>query len=323
MLFRSGMLLSSSAGNDLLFDESLCEQGRNFWNKLWNAFRLVKGWEVNSSIAQPEYCKTSIEWFENKFNASLAEINDHYDKYRMSDALMSTYKLVWDDFCSWYLELIKPAYQAPIDETTYAATIKFFENIVRILHPFMPFVSEEIWHLIADRNEGDDLIVNKWPEVKSIDQSIISNFAVAASMISEIRNFRQSKGISPKESLELIISKVGNTAALDQFGSSVIKLSNLSAINFTEEKPIGAFPFVVQHYECYIPLSEAVDKDAEKERLTKELEYTKGFLKSVDAKLSNERFVSNAKPDVVAAEQKKKADAESKIKSIEEALASL
>ena len=187
----------------------------------------------------------------------------------------------------------------------------------------MPFVSEDIWHLIADRNEGDDLIVNKWPEVKSIDQSIISNFAVAASMISEIRNFRQSKGISPKESLELIISKVGNTAALDQFGSSVIKLSNLSAINFTEEKPTGAFPFVVQHYECYIPLSEAVDKDAEKERLTKELEYTKGFLKSVDAKLSNERFVSNAKPDVVAAEQKKKADAESKIKSIEEALASL
>ncbi len=320
---RAGMLLSSPAGNDLLFDESLCEQGRNFWNKLWNAFRLVKGWEIDATLEQPDYCKTSIEWFENKFNASLAEINDHYDKYRMSDALMTTYKLVWDDFCAWYLELIKPAYQSPIDAKTYAATILFFENIVRILHPFMPFISEEIWHLIGDRKEGDDLIVSKWPEVQPINQSIISNFAVASTIISEIRNFRQSKGISPKESLELIISKVGNTIALDQFGSSIIKLSNLSTITTTDEKPIGAFPFVVQHYECYIPLSEAIDKDAEKERLTKELEYTKGFLKSVAAKLNNERFVINAKPDVVAAEQKKKADAESKIKSIEEALASL
>jgi valyl-tRNA synthetase len=283
----------------------------------------VKGWEIDTNIPQPEYCKTSIEWFENKFNASLAEINEHYDKYRMSDALMTTYKLVWDDFCAWYLELIKPAYQSPIDAATYNATIKFFENIVRILHPFMPFVSEEIWHLLADRKEGDDLIINSWPAVQSVDQSIIGNFVIASTVVSEIRNFRQSKGISPKESLELIISKVGNTAALDQFGSSVIKLANLSAINFTDEKPTGAFPFVVQHYECYIPLSEAIDKDAEKDRLTKELEYTKGFLKSVAAKLSNERFVSNAKPDVVAAEQKKKADAESKIKSIEEALASL
>lgn len=320
---RVGMLLSSPAGNDLLFDEGLCEQGRNFWNKIWNAFRLVKGWEVSSTIEQPSSNIASIEWFQNRLYAATAEINDHYDKYRISDALMSTYKLIWDDFCAWYLELIKPTYQHPIDVKTYEATVDFFEKIVSILHPFMPFISEEIWHLLRERKQGDDLIVSKWPIHFAADKSLLDDFSIASGIITEVRNFRQSKGVSPKEQIELLYAISGNASALDRFSGAIIKLANLSNLEKISDKPKGAFPFVINQFECFIPLSESIDKEAEKERLTKELEYTQGFLKSVESKLGNERFVNNAKADVVAAEQKKKADAESKIKSIEEALASL
>jgi valyl-tRNA synthetase len=320
---RVGMLLSSPAGNDLLFDEGLCEQGRNFWNKIWNAFRLVKGWEISSTIEQPSTNLASIEWFQHRLYAATAEINEHYAKYRISDALMSTYKLIWDDFCAWYLELIKPAYQQPIDAKTYEATVDFFEKIVSIVHPFMPFVSEEIWHLLRERKQGDDLIVSKWPAHAAADKSLLDDFNIASGIIAEVRNFRQSKGVSPKEQLELHYSINGQASALDRFSGAIVKLANLSKLEKISEKPTGAFPFVVNQFECFIPLSENIDKEAEKDRLTKELEYTKGFLKSVESKLSNERFVNNAKPDVVAAEQKKKADAESKIKSIQEALASL
>jgi valyl-tRNA synthetase len=236
---------------------------------------------------------------------------------------MSTYKLIWDDFCAWYLELIKPVYQHPIDRNTYDSTIIFFEKLMAILHPFMPFVSEEIWHELNKRSEGNDLIVSSWPVSSAVDNSILENFTIASGIITEIRNFRQSKGVSPKEQVELKYSVDGNTQALDRFSNAIIKLANLSALEKVTEKPTGAFPFVVKQFECFIPLSDSIDKEAEKERLIKELDYTQGFMKSVAAKLSNERFVSNAKPEVVAAEQKKMNDAEARIKAIEEALSTL
>ena len=320
---RVGMLLSSPAGNDLLFDEGLCEQGRNFSNKIWNAFRLVKGWEVNAAIPQPEVNVAAIDWFRSRLSEALGEINEHYDKLRISDALMSSYKLVWDDFCAWYLELIKPAYQQPIDAATLESTIEFFGQILKIMHPFMPFITEEIWHLLKDRAEGDDIIIAAWPSISTPDKAILAEFPVAAELISEIRNFRQSKGLSPKEALDLKIRANGDVPALKRFGTAIIKLGNLNAIENISEKPQGAFPFVIRELECFIPMSENVDKDAERKRLQEELTYTQGFLKSVMGKLGNERFVANAKPDVVAAEQKKKADAEAKIRAIEEALTAL
>lgn len=320
---RVGMLLSSPAGNDLLFDDSLCEQGRNFSNKIWNAFRLVNGWEVNKSIPQPEVNKVAITWLEARINESLAEINDHYEKLRISDALMSTYKLVWDDFCSWYLELIKPAYQQPIDEATLTATITLFEKILIIIHPFMPFISEELWHLVKERAKGDDIIIAKWPKIVGGNEEVLKAFPLAADLIGEIRNFRQSKGLSPKEALALSIRSNGSNATLSIFKDAIIKLGNLSAITSVNDKPDNTFPFVVRDLECFIPMSENIDKEAELKKLKDDLTYTQGFLKSVMGKLNNERFVANAKPEILAAEQKKKADAEAKIRAIEEALSSL
>ena len=320
---RVGMLLSSPAGNDLLFDESLCEQGRNFSNKIWNAFRLVKGWEVDATIPQPEVNKVAIAWLEARINECLVEINDHYEKLRISDALMSTYKLVWDDFCAWYLELIKPGYQQAIDATTLASTIILFEKILIIIHPFMPFISEELWHLLTERKDGDDIIIASWPKINAANEEILKAFPIAAELIGEIRNFRQSKGLSPKEALALSIRSNGSTAALKIFGDAIMKLGNLSEIKSVNEKPENTFPFVIRDLECFIPMSENIDKDAERKKLNDDLTYTHGFLKSVMAKLNNERFVSNAKPDILAAEQKKKSDAEAKIRAIEEALSSL
>jgi valyl-tRNA synthetase len=320
---RVGMLFSSPAGNDLPFDEGLCEQGRNFSNKIWNAFRLIKGWEINEHLDQPETNAIAIEWFQSRFSASLEEINSHYDKYRISDALISMYKLIWDDFCAWYLEMVKPAYQQPIDSATYEATLSFFEDILKVMHPFMPFISEEIWHLLRERKEGDDIIISIWPEQLDYDKNILSSFTIASAIITEVRNFRQTKNISPKEQQELLYNTNGNAVPLETFKGIIIKLANLSGLKAITDKPSGTFPFVVKDFECFIPLSASVDKETEKVRLQKEMEYTQGFLKSVMAKLGNERFVSNAKADVVASEQKKKEDAEARIKAIEEALASL
>ncbi len=320
---RVGMLLSSPAGNDLLFDEGLCEQGRNFSNKIWNAFRLIKGWEVDDKITQPPSNLTAIRWFTAKLNDSIMEINDHYEKLRISDALMSMYKLIWDDFCAWYLELIKPAYQQPIDAKTYEATLQLLEQLLRIMHPFLPFISEEVWHLIRDRKKGDDLIIAQWPQAGASDKSLLHSFSTAAEIITEIRNFRQTKGVSPKETLELKYSTASGGDAIRDFKDSIIKLANLSSLEETKDKPSGTFPFVIKEFECYIPLSESVDKEAEKDRLEKELDYIQGFLKSVNAKLGNEKFVSNAKAEVVAVEQKKKSDAEARVKAIEVALSSL
>jgi valyl-tRNA synthetase len=335
---RVGMLLCSPAGNDLPFDESLCEQGRNFSNKIWNAFRLVKGWRPlphPSAGAEPALSKVegralsnqlAVEWFEARLNEQLEIINECYSKYRISEALMTTYKLVWDDFCSWYLEMIKPEFidgQAqPIDKATYAATIGLFEKLLKILHPFMPFITEEIWHLIADREEGDCIIISEWPKQENVNKSLLDMFTVVSETITNIRNIRKSKNISPKEKLSLYLrSKHEDTET--SWNEIICKLANLNEILLTDEKLENAFSFRVKHFEFYIPYTIQLDADAERERIVKELEYSKGFLKSVQAKLSNERFISNAKPELVENEKKKLADAEAKIKVLEESLATL
>jgi len=320
---RVGMLLCSPAGNDLPFDESYCEQGRNFSNKVWNAFRLVKGFEVSDN-AQPVSNKASVEWFENRFNEQLLEINDLYSKYRMSEALMATYKLVWDDFCAWYLEMIKPEFvdgkAKPIDKTTYNATIDFFERLLKVMHPWMPFITEEIWHLIKERDDKNCVIVAQWPSEKSINKQLVAEFEAVKEIVATIRNIRAQKQISPKEKLALIEKSEAQHSFFDEV---VIKLANLSSLTYTKDKVDGAFSFMIKTTEFYVPLANNINPDEERERLTKELEYSKGFLKSVQAKLANEKFVANAKPEMVENERKKQADAESKIKSIEEQLIAL
>ena len=313
---RTGMLFSSPAGNDLLFDEKLVEQGRNFSNKIWNAFRLVKGWETTND-AQPEVNKQAINWFESKFNQALTELEDHFSKFRMSDALMTVYKLVWNDFCSWYLEWIKPEYGKPIDRTTHTATVELFEKVLKVLHPFMPFITEELWHELKDRQEGEAIIVADWPKAGVIKDDAIKEADLLFEITSGIRNIRNSKGISPKEALELITK-----ASIAPIGDSLEKLANLSEIK-AEGKPENAFSFVVGSDEFFIPASENVDVEAEKKKIEEELNYTRGFMKSVEKKLSNERFVNNAPEQVVSMERKKLADAEAKIKTLEESLASL
>jgi valyl-tRNA synthetase len=317
---RTGMLFSSPAGNDLPFDEKLVEQGRNFSNKIWNAFRLVKGWEIDPSLDGSANA-ASLEWFENRFQQALSEINDHFEKFRISDALMSTYKLVWDDFCSWYLEMIKPAYQQPIDQATYDKTIEFFEAILKILHPFMPFLSEEIWHQIKERSVEESLILAAWPESISFDTTIIEEAAQVFEVVSQVRNLRASKGMSPKESLELTIN-AKHPELYGRFEAVLYKLANLSNLAFAE-KVENAMSFVVKSDECFVPMGESIDIEEEKANIQKELDYTRGFLNSVMKKLNNERFVAGAPAQVVENEKKKQADAEAKIKALEESLSKL
>jgi valyl-tRNA synthetase len=317
---RTGMLFSSPAGNDLPYDDKLVEQGRNFANKIWNAFRLVKGWEVDSNLDGAANT-SSIHWFENRFNQALAEINDHFEKFRISDALMATYKLVWGDFCSWYLEMIKPEYQKPIDQATYNKTIEIFEDILKILHPFMPFISEEIWHQIQDRKVEESLILAKWPEAKPFDSKITEEANQVFEVVSQVRNLRASKGMSPKEALDLTIN-TKRPELYQRFESVLVKLANLSSLNFAA-KVENAMSFVVKADECFVPMGDSINVEEEKATLQKELEYTKGFLNSVMKKLSNERFVAGAPAQVVENEKKKQADAEAKIKALEESLAKL
>jgi valyl-tRNA synthetase len=319
---RVGMLLCSPAGNDLMFDESYCEQGRNFSNKIWNAFRLVKGWEVDASLTCQN--EQSIAWFESNFYQALQQIEEDFTNYRLSEALMGIYKLVWDDFCAWYLEMVKPAYQQPIDVKSYQATLNFFENILKLIHPFMPFLSEELWHdeVFEKRDELDCCIVAAYPKVGAIDLAITKDFESIQQVISEIRNIRNTKQLSPKEALDLQI-KANSGIKYQGYAAIISKLANIAHISFVSDKPAGAAAFMAGTDEFFVPLSENIDADAEKERIEKELEYLQGFLKSVDAKLSNERFVQNAKPEVVANEQQKKADAEAKIVLLKENLAAL
>jgi len=318
---RVGLLLSSAAGNDLMFDEALCQQGKGFGNKIWNAFRLVQGWEIDTNLPQPETAKVGLEWYEAKFQKALAEIEDHFSKYRLSDALMSIYKLIMDDFSSWLLEIIKPAYQKPIDVKTYKAVIEAFENNLRILHPFMPFLSEEIWQYISERTPNEALIVSKWPEVKAIDETLITEFEFASEVISGIRNIRKQKNIAFKDAIGF--SVINNEKASATFNGIIAKLGNLESIEDTSETIEGALTFRVKSNEYFIPMVGAIDVDAEIKKLTEELNYTQGFLKSVQKKLSNERFVAGAPQQVVTSEKKKEADALAKMETLKASLASL
>lgn len=317
---RVGMLMSSPAGNDLMFDEAYCEQGRNFANKIWNAFRLVKGWEVDETLVNPN--TQAINWFESRFNQALTEIEANFKQYRLSEALMDIYKLVWDDFCAWYLEMVKPAYQQPIDAQTKQVTIAYFEQILKLLHPFMPFLTEELYHdeLFGTRSEMECCIVAQYPVIGPVDAQLLKEVELLKALISEIRNVRNTRQISPKDALPLSI-KSNTGTDYQKWANIVFKLANVNDITLVTEKIAGAASFMVDKDEFFIVLNENVDVAAEKERLTKELEYLQGFLKSVDAKLSNERFVQNAKPEIIANERNKKADAESKIAIIKESLA--
>ncbi|GAA4886141.1 valine--tRNA ligase [Flaviramulus aquimarinus] len=318
---RVGLLLSSAAGNDLMFDEALCQQGKGFGNKIWNAFRLVKGWDIDESIPQPETAKVGLEWYEAKFQKVLVEIEDHFSKYRLSDALMTIYKLIMDDFSSWLLEIIKPAYQKPIDAKTYKAVIEAFENNLKILHPFMPFLSEDIWQYISERTPEDALIIAKWPETKPINETLISEFEFATEVISGIRNIRKQKNIAFKNTIGF--SVINNENTNTTFDGVIAKLGNLESIGNTTEAIEGALTFRVKSNEYFIPMAGSIDVEAEIKKLTEELRYTEGFLKSVQKKLSNERFVAGAPEMVVASEKKKEADALAKIETLKTSLANL
>ena len=317
---RVGLLLSSAAGNDLLFDEALCQQGANFANKIWNAFRLVRGWEV-ADMPQPEAAVKGIEWYKAKFNQTLVEIEDHFSKYRISDALMAIYKLVWDDFCSWLLEIVKPEYQKPIDRKTYDEVLHLFEENLKLLHPFMPFLTEEVWQHIAERSPEEALIVSQWPKAEKVNTQLISDFDFAAEVISGVRTIRKEKNIPQKDALELFMLNAEGVSS--QMDAIIIKLGNLSTMETIDASLDGALTFRVKSNEYFIPISGAIDVEAEIAKITEELNYTKGFLKSVEKKLGNERFVNNAPEQVVAMERKKAADAEAKIETLEKSLASL
>ncbi|WP_426431205.1 valine--tRNA ligase [Winogradskyella sp. HB-48] len=318
---RVGLLLSSAAGNDLMFDEDLCQQGKQFANKIWNAFRLVKGWDIDTSIEQPNSNKIAVEWFESKFQKVLTEIEDHFSKYRLSDALMAMYKLIYDDFCGWFLEMIKPEYQKPVDIHTLKSAIELFENNLKILHPFMPFLTEEVWQLIQQRTPEEALIISKWPEKKEINETLISEFDFASEVISGIRNIRKQKNIAFKDAIGFSI--VNNENIAPTFDEVIAKMGNLSSFDYVSESVDGALPFRVKSNEYFIPMEGSIDVDAEIKKLTEELNYTEGFLKSVQKKLSNERFVNNAPEQVVASEKKKEADALAKIETIKASLESL
>ncbi len=321
---RMGMLLCSPAGNDLPFDDSYCEQGRNFSNKIWNAFRLIHGWEVDSSSSAQN--KIATQWFDARFDEQLEIINDLFSKYRISEALMTTYKLVWDDFCAWLLEMVKPEFvdgkSNPIDKETYESVIEFFEKILKILHPFMPFITEEIWHLLRERKEMECILMAEYPKPGKVNTSILQEFANASETITQVRNIRKSKNISIKEKISLFEKQASNQRNAN-FDALVIKLCNLNEFSLTKEKLDASISFLVGKTEFYIPISGNIDLVEERTRITKELEYNKGFLNSVMKKLSNEKFVANAKPEILDMERKKQADAESKISTLEQQLAGL
>jgi len=317
---RMGMLLCSAAGNDLLFDESLPEQGRNFCNKIWNAFRLVKGWEVDNGIEQPQHSAAAIDWINNLINREVAKLNDHFEKYRLSEALMEVYKLFWDEFSSWFLEMVKPAYQQPIDKQTYDAVLAIFEKMLLLLHPFMPFITEELWQLMGERKQGDSISLAPMPNANKYDENLLNEIDNAKEVVTGIRNIRQEKNIPNKNTLSLFVK--GDKIA-ENVENLIVKMAGLDSISYITDKVENAGTFLVKTTEFFIPLEGLVDVDEEIAKLKEELEYTKGFLKSVMKKLSNERFVNNAPASVVETERKKQADAEEKIKVIEQRLASM
>ena len=316
---RMGMMLSAPAGNDILFDDALCEQGRNFNNKIWNAFRLVKGWEV-ADIEQPEYAKLATEWFEAMLSKTAAEVNDLFGKYRLSEALMAVYKLFWDEFSSWYLEMVKPAYGQPIDKVTYEKTLNFFDTLLKLLHPFMPFITEELWQHIYDRKEGESIMVQVLQVSETYNEDIIARFEAVKEVIGGIRTIRLQKNIAQKEALSLEV--IGENP-VEAFNAVIAKLCNLSAIQTVTTKADGAAAFMVGTTEYAVPLGNLINVEEELKKLEADLKYQEGFLQSVLKKLSNEKFVSKAPANVIEMERKKQADAETKIAALKESIAAL
>ena len=347
---RVGLLLCAAAGNDIMFDaqqidengkaltedeiqsrkennlpefytSQLCQQGKAFGNKIWNAFKLIKGWEVVTTIQQPESSNVAIEWYEAKLQKTLLEIDDNFNKYRLSDALMTTYKLVWDDFCSWFLEMIKPAYQQPIDSITFAKAIEILEVNLKLLNPFMPFLTEEIWHLIKERTPAEALIIAEYPKLKTFDNTLIEDFEFISEVVSGIRTIRKEKNIAQKDAIDLKI--INNEKTSSHFDSVIMKLGNITSLEYITEKIDGSLTFRTKSNEYFIPISGKIDVAAEIAKLETELGYAQGFLNSVRVKLSNEKFVANAKPEIIANERKKEADALANIETIEQSLTSL
>ncbi|MBP7965364.1 MAG: valine--tRNA ligase, partial [Paludibacteraceae bacterium] len=315
---RMGMMLAAPAGNDILFDESLCEQGRNFNNKIWNALRLIKGWQV-ADIPQPESSKIAIDWFNAQLSATIDQLNDDFEKYRLSEALMTVYKLFWDEFSSWYLELIKPAYQQPIDAATYQSTLDFFEKLTLLLHPFMPFITEEIWQTLAERKDGESVMIQQMPTADYKNGQLLIDFELVKELIAAVRSVRLERNIPNKETLTLLIASGEHT---DTYNSVIAKLCNLDAI-VRGEKDATSASFMVRTAEYAVPLGNMINVDEEIAKMEEEITYLQGFLKSVMVKLSNERFVANAKPEVVENERKKQADAESKLQTLQESIIQL
>ena len=322
---RMGMMLSAPAGNDILFDDALCEQGRNFNNKIWNAFRLVKGWQVDDSIEQPVHAKLAVDWFYNVMALATAEVEDLFAKYRLSEALMLVYKLFWDEFSSWYLEMVKPAYGQPIDRKTYEATLHLFDVLLRQLHPFMPFITEELWQHLADRKPGESIMMAPVEQFKDTDvkaaQELCKTFDQLKEVIAGIRTIRLQKNIAQKEPLELLV--LGENSGLAAFDSVINKMANLTGMTVVDKKPESAASFMVGTTEYFVPLGNLIDVEEELKKLEAELKYQEGFLQSVLKKLSNEKFVSKAPANVIEMERKKQADAESKIASLKERIAAL
>lgn len=316
---RMGMMLSAPAGNDIHFDEALCEQGRNFNNKIWNALRLVKGWKVEEK-PQPLSSAIAVKWFNAKLSATIFEINDQFSKYRLSEALKLVYLLFWDEFSSWYLEMIKPAYGDSIDKATYNATLGFFEKLCLLLHPFMPFISEEVWQSISERKPGESIMVASWPMADDFEESVLDKFEKIKELIASIRTVRLQKNIAQKVSIKLNIVSDDHDAT---YNSIVEKMCNISEIIKSKVKDPTAASFLVRTTEYEIPLLESIDIEAEKKKTLAEIERFEGFLKGVMAKLSNDRFIANAKAEIVERERQKKSDAESKLQSLKEKLKSL
>ena len=316
---RMGLMMAAPAGNDIPFDDALCEQGRNFNNKIWNAFRLIKGWTVDSTIEQPEAAATAVKWFKMQLDKTIAEMDDLFGKYRLSEAMMAVYKLFWDEFSSWYLEMVKPGYQQPVDKSTYLSTLGFFDALLRLLHPFMPFITEELWQALEPRKEGESLMVALIPEVAPVDNLYLEDFEIAKEIVGGVRTIRLQKNIPNKEALELQVLGEHN----DHFNAVIDKMFNLASLIRPEEKTAGSASFLVRTTEYAVPLGNMINVEEELAKLQDELKYQQGFLASVMKKLSNESFVSKAPAKVIEMERKKQADAESKIKSIEESIAAL
>ena len=315
---RMGIMLSAPAGNDIFFDKKLCENGRNFCNKIWNAFRLVKGWEIDDTVSQPESARIAIEWFTGKLSEAIAEVNDSFDKFRISEALMTTYRLFWDEFSSWYLEMVKPEYQKPVDRATYEATIGFFDALPRMLHPFMPFITEELWQHIGDRREGESIMYASMPEARPVDAKVLADMETAKEIVNGVRGVRAQRNIPNREQLRLNV--IGASVPM---AAVIVKLANLTGVETVAEKDPAAAVFMVGTTEYNVPLLDSIDVEAELAKLNKELEYLLGFKKSVEKKLGNERFVANAPAAVVEGERKKLADADAKIANIQASIAAL